>query len=197
MTGGHRRKELHMQTSYEVYEQMKGFLAFDDADAARLKSLGPVFEKHGPGITQAFYDSLEGMPATAKIIEGRVDALKKTHVRWLGTMFAGQYGRPFFEQQFRIGQVHVTNNILPEFVEGVTTTLRLGGRQAIRAELGATDEAHAANDSLVKVLDLCLLTINLAYQEERLDRISTVTGMSRRLLENLVKTGGKKKKKKA
>lgn len=184
-----------MSDAYETYEQMKSFLDFDDDDAARLKSLAPVFEKHGPGITNAFYDSLEGMEATASIIEGRVDALKATHIRWMGTLFHGEYGRPFFDQQFLIGQVHVTNNILPEFVEGVTTTLRLGGRRAIREELGHTDEAFAASDSLVKVLDLCLMTINLAYQDERLDRISGVTGMSRRLLENLVKTGGKKKKK--
>jgi len=185
-----------MDAAYETYEQMKGFLDFGEADAERLKALGPVFDKHGPDITNAFYESLEQMPATAAIIDGRVDALKRTHIAWMKSLFVGDYGRTFFERQYHIGEVHVTNNILPEFVEGVTTTLRLGGRHAISTELGSGDDAHAAFSSLVKVLDLCLMTINLAYQDERLNRISKVTGMSRKLLENLVKTGGKKKKKK-
>jgi len=179
--------------AYATYEQMKDFLAFGDEDAARLVALAPVFEVRGPQITDAFYTSLGQMEATAKIIEGRVDALKRTHIAWMGTLFAGDYGRAFFDQQYRIGQVHVTARILPEFVEGVTTTLRLGGAAAIAEELGDTPVALASHDSLVKVLDLCLLTINLAYQEERLDRLTAVTGMSRRLLENLVKRGGKKK----
>ena len=184
-----------MDAAFETYVQMKGFLQFDDSDSERLKSLAPVFAKHGPGITDAFYDALLAMPATAGIIEGRVDMLKKTHIAWMGELFNGEYDRAFFERQFKIGQVHVTQNINPEYVEGVTTSLRLGGRKAIADELGETGEAAAAFESLVKVLDLALMTINLAYQEERLDRISTVTGMSRKLLENLVKRGGAKKKK--
>ena len=40
--------------------------------------------------------------------------------------------------------------------------------------------------SLVKVLDLDLMIINLAYGEERLERLSSFTGMSRKLLERCV-----------
>lgn len=185
-----------MDAGYETYVQMKDFLQFGEADAERLKTLAPVFAKHGPGITEAFYDALLGMPATAAIIEGRVDSLKQTHIKWMGELFEGSYDRAFFDRQFKIGQIHVTQNINPEYVEGVTTSLRLGGRRAITEELGEGQDSAAAFESLVKVLDLALMTINLAYQEERLDRISAVTGMSRKLLENLVKRGGAKKAKK-
>lgn len=181
---------------YQTYEDMRQFLSFDEDDVARLQRLAPVFEKHGPAITEAFYDALLAYPKTATIVEGRVDALKKTHIRWMGTLFEGEYGKPFFEAQYRVGEVHVAQDIHPEFVEGVTTSLRLGGRRAIAAELGSTEEAALAYDSLVKILDLALLTINLAYQDERLSRISGFTGMSRKLLENIVRHGGKKKKKK-
>ncbi|MCB9676414.1 MAG: hypothetical protein H6737_14925 [Alphaproteobacteria bacterium] len=182
-----------MDELFDTYNAMKDFLSFDDSDAARLKALAPVFAKHGAAITNAFYDQLGAMPSTAKIIDGRVEALKRTHIAWMGQLFDGEYGRPFFDRQFKIGDVHVTNNINPEYVEGVTTTLRLGGRAAIIEEMGNTNEALQHFDSLVKVLDLALMTINLAYQEERLSRISAFTGMSRKLLENLVKRGGKKK----
>ncbi len=185
-----------MTDNYATYTEMRDFLKLGDEDAARLKALRPVFEKHGPAITDAFYDALEATPRTAAIIEGRVDALKKTHLAWTLNLFEGDYGRPFFEAQYRIGEVHVAQNISPELVEGVMNCLRIGGRRAIEAELGATPEAMLHYDSLVKVLDLALMTINLAYHDERIERISAFTGMSRKLLENLVKHGGKKKKKK-
>lgn len=174
---------------YTVYEEMKGFLEFTDADAANMKALAPVFEKHGKAITDGFYDSLGRYPKTAAIIEGRVEKLKATHARWMGSLFAGDYGRAFFDSQFLIGQVHVTQNILPEYVEAVTSLLRSYGRIAVFEELGSTDQAHASYASLCKVLDLCLLTINLAYADERITRISKVTGMSRKLIENLVRRG--------
>ncbi len=183
-----------MDEQFATYTKMKAFLAFGEEDAVRLKSLAPVFEKHGPGITAAFYDRLLALPETAAIIEGRVETLQVTHIAWMMRLFDGEYGRPFFDRQYKIGQVHVVQNINPEYVEGVTNSLRLGGRRAIYDELGNTVEAMAAFDSLVKILDLALLTINLAYQDERLNRISNFTGMSRKLLENLVKRGGKKKK---
>ena len=41
--------------------------------------------------------------------------------------------------------------------------------------------------SYCKIIDLDLILINLAYNEERLDRLSAVTGMRRNLIENLVK----------
>ena len=179
---------------FTTYQDLGGFLQFSDADADRLKSLGPVFATHGAALTDAFYSSLQALPATAAILEGRVDALKATHAAWMRTLFAGEYGRPFFDQQYRIGQVHVTQNINPEFVEGVMNVLRIGGRHAIHAEWGPTTESLEAHDSLVKLLDLCLMTINLAYADERLERISAFTGMSRKLIENCVKQGKKTKR---
>ncbi len=184
-----------LDTHYTTYTEMQSFLHFDATDGERLVSLAPVFEKHGAGITEAFYRSLGAMERTASIIEGRVDGLKRTHAAWMMALFAGEYGRAFFDRQYLIGQVHVTQNINPEFVEGVMNVLRVGGRHAIIAELGHGDEAMRSTDSLVKVLDLSLMTINLAYADERLERISAFTGMSRKLIENCVKNGAKKKKK--
>ena len=183
------------EENYTIYTEMKDFLKLDEQDIAHMRALRPVFEKHGPAITDAFYETLGDYPKTAKIIEGRVDALKKTHIAWTLGLFESDYGRAFFDQQYTIGQVHVVQDINPEFVEGVMNSLRLDGRKAIETELGAGADAMAHHDSLVKVLDLALMTINLAYQDERLARISGFTGMSRKLLENLVKRGGKKKKK--
>ncbi len=182
-----------MDEHFEMYQEMAKLLEFSDADAANLVALAPVFEKHGEHITNHFYESLLAYPKTAAIIEGRVETLKGTHRRWMKELFAGEYGESFFNTHYRIGQVHVTHNINPEYVSAVTSVLRTYGRIAIFEELGNTEEAAQKADSLAKVLELGLLVINLAYADERVERITKVTGMSRKLIENLIKRGGKKK----
>ncbi len=173
-----------MATPTEVYALMKGFLDFGDADVAYLAALAPVFEKHGARITDGFYDTLTRYPATAGLIDGRVDALKKTHHRYLGELFAGDYGDSYFQSRMKVGHVHVRIGLDPYFVEAVMSYLRTEGLLAIREELGADSAGHVA--AYIKILDLDLLIINLAYGDERLNRLAKFTGMSRRLLENCI-----------
>ena len=176
--------------AWDSYQEMQALIAWSDADSTNLQALGPVFADAGAGITDLFYDRLLENPRTAKILEGRVDALKATHQRWMGTLFAGDYGRDFAAAQYRIGDVHVTVGILPEFVEGVSSVLRQEGLKAIDAADAGSDAAA----SYVRVLDLCLMMINLAYANERTARVSKFTGMSAKLIENIIKSASKKKK---
>ena len=174
---------------YETITDMAGLLEFTNADAENLTALKPVFEKHGARITNGFYDSLQSYPKTAVILGDRVEKLKITHGKWLMSLFTGTYDRDFYGYQYLIGQVHVTQNINPEYVESVTSLIRGYGRIAINEELGRNDDSDAKYASLGKILDLCLLTINLSYADERIARMSKVTGMSRKLIENLIKRG--------
>ncbi|MCB9766327.1 MAG: hypothetical protein H6739_41515 [Alphaproteobacteria bacterium] len=183
-----------MSKMYKAFEEMKVFLGFGDDDAAHLAALAPVFARHGPGITDDFYDVLGRTPATAGLIEGRVDALKATHARWMGQLFEGSYGEDYFEGRRRIGEAHVRIGLPPQFVEGVMSFIRTAGERAIRAEIADHDEASAKVASLFKILDLDLIIINLAYGEERVQLMCNITGMSRPLVENLIKQGGRRKK---
>lgn len=173
----------------KVVEQMKSFLEFGDGDAANLVRLAPVFEKHGPAITDQFYEILGRYPETARLLAGRVDALKTTHRRYLGELFAGDYGTTYFQNRMRVGQVHVKVGLDPYFVEAVMSFLRTAGLLAIRQELSDKAEADALTVSYLKILDFDLLIINLAYGEERLTRLTKFTGMSRKLLETCIARG--------
>jgi truncated hemoglobin YjbI len=53
-----------------------------------------VFAAHGAAITDQFYQRLAANPEQARMIEGRVDALKRTHNRWMSELFAGTTRRP-------------------------------------------------------------------------------------------------------
>lgn len=180
-----------MPPSTETYEMMKAFIGFEESDVANLVKMAPVFVEHGPRITDLFYTRLALLPETAKQIEGRVDQLKKTHHRWMGELFAGEYGEPYFQNRLRIGMAHVRINLSPHWVDGVTSILRAEGAKALRATFGDIDEYVAMNRSLVRILDLDQLVINLAYadalHEERMARLTKFTGMSRRLLDNCIR----------
>ncbi len=82
--------------TFAEYEKMKTFLSFGDKEAAALQSLKPLFEQHGGGITDRFYEVLGQNEATASLIEGRVDALKATHGVWMMELFSGDYGRGYY-----------------------------------------------------------------------------------------------------
>lgn len=182
-----------MSTPAEIYDELKGFLDFGDQDAARLQALGPIFAKHGASITDDFYVVLGKNPETAKLIEGRVDALKATHARWMAELFTGDYGEGYFNGRMRIGMVHVKVGLSPYYVEATMTHIRNAAERIIHQNVSDRGEATASYNSLLKLLDLDLMVINLAYQEERLDLLTKVTGMKRGLLENLIKQGQKKK----
>ncbi|HMV69222.1 MAG TPA: protoglobin domain-containing protein [Myxococcota bacterium] len=178
-----------MEDTYAVFEEMKQFVQLHDADVQLLVEARPIFARRGAGITDGFYDELTRHKETAAMIEGRVDALKRTHARWMSELFSGEYGREYFENRLRIGATHVRIGLDTWWVEGVMSYLRTAGHAAIFAEIPDREAASRMFSALCKILDLDLLLINIAYSEERLDRLTSFTGMSRRLIERCIRKG--------
>ena len=172
------------------YQEMKRFIGFTDADAARLTGLGPLFAEVGGGVTDRFYTVLSQFPETAAMIEGRVDLLKATHARWMTGLFSGDYGDDYATGRLSIGRTHVRVGLDPSYVDGVMSMLRQEGVSAISAARAGTGDAAEHICSYIRILDLDLFIINFAYSEERLDRLSRFTGMKRALIENLIRKAG-------
>lgn len=170
-----------------TYKKLKDFIGFTDADVANLKTMGPMLAQHQPTITDFFYQRMGQTPELTGFIEGRVDELKKTHARWFQSLFEGDYGTPYFESRWRIGMAHVRIGLDPHWVEGVMNVVRARLLEAIAGEVGEARRAAELQASVVRILDLDLAIINLSYQEDRLDRLSTFTGMKRALIENIIR----------
>lgn len=181
-----------MPTPDEVFAELKTMLELDGGDVTRLVALQPVFVRHGQRITDDFYARLGDNPTTAALIEGRVEALKATHRVWMLELFGGQYGAEYLQRRLRIGMAHVRIGLSPMYVEAVMHHIRAAGERVIHDTFTDGAEASAHVISLFKILDIDLALINLAYNEARLDLVSTQTGMKRALIENLIKQGGKK-----
>lgn len=173
--------------SAEIFATMKRFMGFGDDDVANLVSMAAVMQKHQPAITDHFYALLAEYPPTAKMIEGRVDALKKTHAQWFAELFAGDYSDAYFERRWRIGMAHVRIGLDPYWVEAVMSVIRTKSLDALASELPDPIDVAAKHGSLLKLLDIDLLVINLSYQEDRLTRLTDFTGMKRQLIENIIR----------
>lgn len=179
-------------TRQELYDEMKRFLSFGSEDAENLKALRPILGRHQQAITEHFYEVLGRFPETAKLITGRVDSLKRTHAVWFNDLLAGDYGPAYLESRWRIGMAHVRIGMAPYWVEVVMSIVRQMAVAAMADEIRDPHELGRKCASLLKVLDLDLLIINLAYQDDRMDRLARFTGMKRALIENVIRMPEKK-----
>jgi len=176
-----------MTAPVELYERIKAFMGFGPEDVKNLVALRPVAEKYGPTITDDFYVRLGDTPETAKLISGRVDALKKTHREWMMSLVGGDYGQSYLESRWRIGLAHVRIGLDPYWVEGVMSFIRSSMLEVMPKEISDPAELAKKSASLTKACDLDLAVINLSYGEDRLDRLTQFTGMKRALVENIIR----------
>jgi truncated hemoglobin YjbI len=170
-------------TIKQSFEKAKEFSHFDERYAPILPRLKDAVMQHQAEITDAFYEELSNDPVSAKIVEGRVDQLKATHKVWVEELFSGGYGDTYFERRYKIGEVHVKAKIEPYYVEVVTSFLRRAFAEKLAGE--GPDAVQAA----LAILDLDAMVIIGAYHEDRMRRMSEVTGMNRGLLETLMSFG--------
>ena len=175
-----------MTEALQLYRALQEFVGFTADDSTRLHALAPLFAAHGGALTDAFYERLAANPETAAIIAGRVDSLKQTHQRWLAELLAGPHDERYFSERWRIGLVHVRMGVKPWWGEAVACFLRAEGVALIERELADPTARIDCARSLLRALDLDVMIINLAYGDDRLDRLSEFTGMSRKLIERCV-----------
>lgn len=182
-----------METAEQAFEAIKNFVGFTDEDAAVLARVGPVAMKHQPTITDGFYERILQQPELEGFVKGRVEQLKQTHARWFSELFAGRYDKAYFESRQRIGMTHVRIGLRTLWVDAVMTIVRTELLKALGEE-GEIDglKPDQVSDAVIKILDLDLAIVNLSYQEDRIDRLSDFTGMSKKLIENIINLPPKK-----
>lgn len=171
----------------QAYASMRTFLGLSDQDGAVLSAFLPRIEDQLPEITDRFYQLLLAQEQLGPLVEGRIDRLKQTHTQWLRGLFSGSYDDAYFERQMRVGFVHVKINLDSAWVDAVMSVLRRELHTAVLETATDNDEASAVYSSLIKVIDLSLMTINLAYNEHRMQLLHEVTGMPEPLIERLIR----------
>lgn len=146
-----------------------------------LAELAPKLEPHLPTVTDEFYRLLAEDAQTAPYLEGRIDALKATHLHWMKDILSGHYDDAFISRQEKIGEVHVKVRVPPHFVAASMSHLRAALPLLIQSEEADGARAAQAIKSLMQVLDLCHYLIDRKYSETLMDNL----GISPALLNRL------------
>lgn len=142
------------------------------------------------GITENFYEQLLTIPEAKTFLEGRVEALKTTHKRWLEGLFTGPYDHTYTAQMYKVGDVHVKVNLPVEFVAGAMTLINNRLIELVVETFG--DNKERCSQILIAisaVTGMSLLIMQQSYQEsslaEELEKFLKISGMSRTLFTNL------------
>lgn len=150
-------------------------------DQSILGQLLPLIEPHLPAVTDAFYALLQSDAQTAPYLEGRIDALKATHLAWIKDIFNGEYADAFIARQEKIGEVHVKVRVPPHFVASSMSYLRAALPTLIQDVENDKQRSTQAIKTLMQVLDLCQYLIDRKYSETLMDNL----GISPALLNRL------------
>lgn len=148
------------------FDEIKSYVGFTDADAARLRELGPCVDGHFESLVEQFYTALNANERTKIVFDGpaQVERLRRTLQVWLAEVFAGPYDQHYFLKRKRIGEVHVEVGLLPHFMFGAMNILRRGLLVAAAEECPEFTSDHA--ESIEKILDIELTVMVQTYWDE-------------------------------
>lgn len=155
-----------------------------------LLTAGAEIKLKLPMITEQFYRNLSALPEAATFIDGRVDALKETHLRWMESLFSGPYDQTYVEQMYKIGYVHVRIKLPVEFIASAMTMIN-NRLNHILVETYGSDLTFLAKvlEAVGAVTGMSLLLMQKSFQtassEDELETFLQITGMSRALFNNL------------
>ncbi|THE63594.1 globin-coupled sensor protein [Salinadaptatus halalkaliphilus] len=136
-------------------EWRKEFTGFDDADADRLESMAPLFDRIADDLVEEFYDHLQSHAESDAILASSskgVEQLKRSQRRYLTDLGSGEYGQSYFDQRARVGKLHDMLDLGPKFYLGAYTIYYEGILGAIgedahgRLESSAVD--HPSTDTV-------------------------------------------------
>jgi len=157
-------------TAFRRYQELQEYVGWTDADAERVKSIGPALIPTFERLIDDFYAEIEHHPEASKVITGGAEQtarLKRTLHGWLHELFSGRYDRDYVERRWRVGYRHVDIGLNQVYTNAALSRLRRGLFKALEASWSdSTEELLACRTSLNTLLDLDLAIIEDAYQTE-------------------------------
>ena len=178
------------------FEEIKVYVGFGRDEEARLRQAHAVIAPHISAIVGVFYDALSQNPRTRAVLVGpeQIQRLHYSLEGWLDGVFTGPWDTAYFERRMRIGQVHVDVGLLPHFMFGAMTTIRVALLECMRKSDLDPADAAACSDAIDKVLDLELTIMLQSYWDTMMDLklkvpLALATGMAHEIRNPLNAVG--------
>lgn len=156
---------------------------FTETDQILVTRIWPYIRPALPGLTERFYQLLEAEPQMAALIAGRAESLKRAHLIWLESLFAGDYGPNFIRRQEEISNAHARSGVRPVFFAASMAFLRLAFPPALRACLPAAPAAESAAAAVLRLLSFCQHIIDGNYADALIRLDETGAGTKRQAVQ--------------
>jgi len=168
----------------------KAFCGLTPEREALLKEVSAEVGPHLEQVTESFYAELAQIPTAQPFLEGRIDALKQTHLVWLQSLFTADFDEAYTSQIYHVGDVHVKVKLPVEFMAGAMAQIQQHIVPIVVGLYGHDPlKLSAVLGAIMAVLGFNLQVMQESYQasslSQELMKFLKITGMSRRLFDNL------------
>lgn len=159
---------------------------FGPEDAACLIAIHPLISPLLPELTENFYKRILASDAMSPFVEGKVDSLKQTHLRWMNLLFSGPFDDQFIKTHQHIGEVHLKQKIPPLFVAASMAYLRAEMPKLLTPDLLAKlppqyDYAFCTA-ALLRLIDTCQFVIDRTYYQSLMELLGISPKLFLRLM---------------
>jgi signal transduction histidine kinase len=156
----------------EIYEDLRNYIGFDDADAEALAGLLEPLSPELPAIAEGFYAAIHREPKARQALAAcgaDLEQLRQTLLNWLRDFFSGHYDAHYYEQRCDMGRAHVRSGLPQHYMFAAMNVLRMALVEKVRV-LG-TNELPRRLAALHKLLDIELAIMNDSYREDSVKQI--------------------------
>ena len=174
----------------ELVQSTKTLTGLTPELEALLVEVGPTLKPHLTVVTDSFYEILMTLPKAQPFLDGRIEGLKRAHINWLGSLLTGPFDEEFARTMYNVGMVHVKVKLPVEFMQGAATLI-MGELVKLVANTYSDNVAKQAEviGAINSVIGYSVTIMQESYQAsslaEELEKFLAITGMSRKLFNNL------------
>ncbi|MGE0480224.1 MAG: protoglobin domain-containing protein [Phycisphaerae bacterium] len=148
-----------------LFEELRRYVGFTDADALRVRALGPRVAPAFPAAIERFYAVIEAHAGTRAVLAepGQIDRLRVSLHDWLHTLVVGPYDDAYFLRRQQIGRAHVRVGLSQHYMVCAMEVLWQSLAAAARVPPDAAVEPML--DSLHKLFTLELAVMLDSYKD--------------------------------
>jgi PAS domain S-box-containing protein len=154
-----------------LFEEMKRYVRFTDADAALLAAFRPHAAPHFEEIAREFYDRIREHEGAHEVFTGepQVERLKRSLVRWLERVCTGPHDQRYFEETAKIGRMHVRVGLPQHYMFTAMALIR--GSLVRLAQEALAERARPTIEAVNRALDLELAVMLETYRDDYVARL--------------------------
>src|SRR6185437_2770784 len=163
-----------------VFDEMKRYVGFTEADARILLELYPHVASHVERIAVQFYDRIREHERAHEVLidDAQVERLKRSLVGWLTRVCGGSYGQDYYAETAKIGRTHVHVGLPQHYMLTAMSSIRLALLRIVDDALGP-DASGPARDAVNRILDLELAVMLGTYRDDFVARVQRLDRLER------------------